>query len=168
MPVRPTRQGSLPLNRSSKVLDWRKQLPNGETLADFLPYLMNVVMAQANARLDQRLRKTLGIPFQMWRVLLVLSGHGTLHINILAEATAIPQATLSRVLQRMERKKLIVRTVAKGDGRINRISLSERGEQMFGEAFPHGIDEGERLLRGFSLATQKALRRGFQTILPIS
>lgn len=131
-------------------------LPNGILLDDYLPYLMNRVIAQANAKLAAKLAD-LGLTFQNWRVLLVLSQRGALPVMELARQTVVPQSTLSRVLARMERDGLVARSGGNGDGRVVEVRLSDAGMAAFEKAFPLSVEEEERLLAGFTAAERRAI-----------
>lgn len=111
---------------------------NAEPFADlgqFLPYLLNRVMARMNQLLSERLRGH-GLSFQEWRILLVLANRGPRNIRALSEETVVPHSTLSRMLVRMERSGLITRTNAKSDARNVTLGLTAEGQARF-EAIQH-------------------------------
>lgn len=104
-------------------------------LDDFLPYLMNRVAGRLNQELAVRLRPH-RLTFQHWRVLLVLAGRDGRNMTELADGTAIPQSTLSRLIDRMQRVGLVARRVAANDSRVVEVALTPAGRDTFAAILP--------------------------------
>ena len=111
---------------------------------EFLIYPMNRIVARLNQNLALRLRgrKT---PFQHWRVLMVLHVLGPRTLGSLAQFTVIPQSTLSRLIDRMERAQLVARRTDGRDNRNVEVVVTRRGEKTFREIWPAAIAEFHRL-----------------------
>ena len=87
----------------------RPRTRNGELhLDDLLPYLMNRLVARLNQNLAEDLRKR-GFTFQDWRVLAVLAAHEGANLTELAEATVIPQPSVSRLVANLARRGYVER-----------------------------------------------------------
>ncbi|MEX0731248.1 MAG: MarR family transcriptional regulator [Aquisalimonadaceae bacterium] len=111
----------------------------------FPPYLMNLLMGQLNKRLNDGLVAH-GLSFQYWRVLLVLVLRGARNLSELVQETMIPQSTLSRVIVRMERGGLVVRSKADGDSRILNLNVTPAGRARFQSVYPLALREHHRAL----------------------
>jgi hypothetical protein len=83
-------------------------MPRSVRLDDLLPYLMNRLVARLNQNLGERLRRR-GYSFQEWRVLAVLAAHDGITLSQLADATVMPQPTVSRLVARLERRQFLRR-----------------------------------------------------------
>ena len=66
---------------------------------------MNRLVARMNQNLAEDLRKR-GFTFQDWRVLAVLAAHEGANLTELAEATVIPQPSVSRLVANLARARL--------------------------------------------------------------
>jgi DNA-binding MarR family transcriptional regulator len=120
------------------------------TLDDLVPYLVNRVASRLNQNLAEKLRGR-GLTFQHWRVLAALYRADGSTLGQLAETTVIPQSTLSRLVDRMARARLLLRRPARGgDGRFVEVWLSERGREVYAEIVPLALAEHEALLAGFA------------------
>ncbi len=93
-------------------------------LDDLLPYLMNRVIARMNQNLADNLRKR-GFTFQDWRVLAVLAAHEGTNLTELAEATVIPQPSVSRLAANLAQARLR-RARERQDGFAQRASVHHR------------------------------------------
>ncbi|MEZ5938746.1 MAG: MarR family transcriptional regulator [Hyphomonadaceae bacterium] len=79
----------------------------------------------------------------------------------LVRATGIDRSTLAEMISRMERKGLVLRTAAAGDGRAKSVALSRAGRARLEEAVPamQAVDEA---LMGL---VPKSRRKSFQDTL---
>jgi DNA-binding MarR family transcriptional regulator len=118
-------------------------------LDDLLPYLMNRLVSRLNRNLDTKLRRR-RLTFQHWRVLAVLTAHDRSTVSALAELAVIPQATLSRLLDRMGERGLVRRSMSRRDSRVVEVRLTPRGRALYGEILPLAIDEYRTAAQGFS------------------
>ena len=86
-------------------------------LDDMLPYLMNRLVSRLNQNLAEDLRRH-GFTFQDWRVIAVLAAHDGANLTELAEATVIPQPSVSRLIANLARRGYVKREIAESDSRI--------------------------------------------------
>jgi DNA-binding MarR family transcriptional regulator len=126
-------------------------------LEDLLPYLMNRLLAQLNQNLASDLRK-LGYTFQDWRILAVLAAHDGASFSQLAEATVIPQPSVSRLVSRLARRGLVVRRTAKKDGRVAGLFITAEGRGAYRKMLRLAETEYRAAMAGFSDAQSKQLR----------
>ena len=95
-------------------------------LGEFLPYLINRIGSRLALNFGREI-KHLGVDIQEWRVLAVLAAHGPQRMSGLQAFTSIDISTLSRLVGRMVRKRLVNRARPNGDKREVLISLAEKG-----------------------------------------
>src|SRR5215472_617027 len=98
-------------------------------LGGYLPYLIN----RAGVRLAVSFGRDLkphGVMVQEWRVLAALAAHGPQRLSDLAALTSIDLSTLSRLVGRMTRVKLVERGRVNGDRREVQVKLTPRGRRV--------------------------------------
>ena len=127
-------------------------------LDDLLPYLMNRLVSRLNQNLGERLRRR-GHSFQDWRILAVLAAHDGITLSQLAEATVIPQPTVSRLVARLERQKLLRRRPGARDARFIHAWITPRGRAAYRRMLPLAVDEYRGAIAGFDRAETEWLRR---------
>ena len=96
----------------------------------------------ATLRLKQAelfLRRALGhvleaedITFEQWQVLAALLERPGIRMTDLAEAAVLPAATLTRHVDRLVERALVIRRVDPGDKRSAVVALSSRGKHLAG------------------------------------
>jgi DNA-binding MarR family transcriptional regulator len=112
---------------------------NVEFLAGYLPYLLNRLVREMLRGVDKQFQER-GLTVSKWRILAVLSDHGTCRFGELARLTSIEPATLSRFVGALHRDGLIRRRRSSADARAVRIALTEKGEIAFQATLPWALD----------------------------
>ena len=119
------------------------------------------LFGQIYGRRDQQLARSLR-PFRLavpeWRVLATLLDLGSCTINRLADITVVDRTTLSRVLDRMERRGLVARTQLAADKRSYEMRLAPAGRAMLRRIWPVMAYHNQRAIAGFSPAELERLR----------
>lgn len=90
-------------------------------------------LKRAERALRRRLQPLLAehdITFEHWQVLAALEETPGLRMSDLAEAAVLPPATLTRYVDRLVERALVVRRVDAEDRRIAVIALSQPGEAL--------------------------------------
>jgi DNA-binding MarR family transcriptional regulator len=94
-------------------------------------------MALRLKRAEQALRRRLqpllaehDVTFEHWQVLAALQEEPGLRMSDLAEAAVLPPATLTRHVDRLVERALVVRRIDAEDRRIAVIALSRTGEAL--------------------------------------
>lgn len=83
---------------------------------------------------SQHVRRAYGLTGpQLW-ALKTLLRRGALSINELAAELAVHQSTISLLLNRLERQRLVERTRSRSDRRIVRVALTQRGRRLAARA----------------------------------
>ena len=133
-------------------------------LDDLLPYLMNRLVGRLNQNLGERLRRD-GYSFQDWRILAVLAAHDGITLSQLAEATVIPQPTVSRLVASLARRGLLRRRVRTGDSRFVEARITARGEAAYRKMLPLAVAEYRSAVVGFDKAEAEGLKRAVLRML---
>ncbi|WP_169543986.1 MarR family winged helix-turn-helix transcriptional regulator [Sneathiella aquimaris] len=115
-------------------------------LERFPPYLMNRIMKRMNSNLKATL-KAQEIGVAEWRVIAVLKVRNALRMSELSVYTMAEQSTLSRTVDRMEAKLLLRRYEDKTDARVQRIELSDLGQEKFDKIWPIARYQSARAFR---------------------
>lgn len=126
-------------------------------LARFLPYLIN----RAGVRLAVAFAGDIarhGVGLQDWRVLAALAAHGPQRLGDLAHLTSIDVSTLSRLIGRMTRAKLVARARENGDRRAVRVALAAKGRRTVDAIIPLAHRYERTALAGFGGAEADQLR----------
>jgi DNA-binding MarR family transcriptional regulator len=94
---------------------------------------MALQLKRAEQALRRRLQPLLAehdITFEHWQVLAALQETPGLRMSDLAEAAVLPPATLTRYVDRLVERALLVRRIDAEDRRIVVIALSQSGETL--------------------------------------
>ena len=126
-------------------------------LDDLLPYLMNRVTARMNQNLADNLRKR-GFTFQDWRVLAVLAAHEGTNLTELAEATVIPQPSVSRLAANLAKRGYVARENGKTDSRNVQLFITPKGRAVYDKMLPLAVAEYRAAMKGFSVKEYANLR----------
>ena len=98
-------------------------------------------------------------------VLLYLHENGATTQTTLAEQMRVKAPTANGILDRMEEKGLLVRTVDGRDARRRLIRLTEKGEGLVEELRGQFILAESAILQGFDQAEQRQLKSFLQRII---
>jgi DNA-binding MarR family transcriptional regulator len=127
-------------------------------LGRFLPYLINRAGARLAVAFSAEIARH-GIGLQEWRVLAALLAQGPSRLGDLAALTSIEVSTLSRLIGRMTRARLVGRTRDNGDRRAVRLQLSPHGRSIAAAIVPVAHDYEHIALAGFTSAEADRLRQ---------
>lgn len=123
---------------------------NDETfLDDFIPYVMYRITNCLNMDLQDSLRP-LKINVSRWRVLCALNARDGRTMSDLCAFTMMEQSAVSRVIDTMEKEKLVTRRLQETDNRYVLVYLTDRGREMFRAAYLRAFSREDRALKGIS------------------
>lgn len=131
---------------------------------DYLPYLVarasHVILHDFHALLKpQRMRVA------EWRVLGTLSGGGGYTVGALARATLFKQPTLSKLLDRLERRGLVRRAAGGMDLRQSLVELTARGRKRIGPVVAQARRREKLVLKRHRAGDVRALKRLLKTFI---
>lgn len=127
-------------------------------LDDYLPYLLN----RAGSRLAEAFSAVVrdyGITLPMWRVLAALHQKDGERVGRIAELTAIEVSTLSRLLDTMEARGLVVRRRSADDARTVAVQRTAAGRELTATIIPLALHYEAVALKGLSARETTQLKR---------
>jgi DNA-binding MarR family transcriptional regulator len=96
-------------------------------------YLLNRLVGRYNAIIEARLR-TIDLDIPFWRVLMILGEQAPRGVGDISEAAVINLSTMTRIVQRMARKKLVRCNPRNDDYRITDVFLTALGKRKLAAA----------------------------------
>lgn len=124
-------------------------------LGVFVPSQVNMLATQLTAAFSRETERH-GITVSEWRVLIALDAVSPQRLSDLAALTRLDLSTLSRLVRRLEARKLC-RIAAMGrDKRIGHISLDQEGRVLLAALVPVGRAFEEGMLAGMKASERKA------------
>ena len=121
-----------------------------------------VQIERLHQRNASRLLDAYGLPHREWRILALLSEHGALGINQIADGAAAERSTTSKMIARLTARGLIERSTSSVDARASRVSLTRAGQRLLAETIPVVQGLLESYQRGMSASDYAALMRLLQ------
>jgi DNA-binding MarR family transcriptional regulator len=132
-------------------------------LDDYVPYLLNRAGARIAASFGEEVRP-FGITLQMWRALAALTDRDGQTVGELSGHTSIEISTLSRVLDGLQRLKLMERRRAQSDGRVVTLHLTAAGRAMTRRIIPIAERYERVAVAGLSSRDVETLKRLLRTL----
>lgn len=130
---------------------------------EMLPYLMNRVTSRANQLWTKTLRAH-GLTVGRWQVLSVLSRFDGSRIGTIADLSGGEQPAVSRVIDQMERDKLVNRRPALDDSRAVQVWISPTGRELYEALLPEADAFVSRMVRTLSDSEIKAMNSALERI----
>ncbi len=109
-------------------------------LGDYLPYLVNRVGSIIAEQFGAEALAEHGLSIAMWRVMAVLAANGSQRQIDLAELTSIESSTLSRLVTRLVRMRLVTRSRSTRSNREVAVKLSPKGSALVARLIPIAQD----------------------------
>ena len=76
------------------------------------------------------------ITMEQLAILEMLSFHGDMNMTQLSTITWKQNANITRIVDKLEKQKLVVRKAVEGDRRANLLCITEKGKQLFNQVIP--------------------------------
>jgi DNA-binding MarR family transcriptional regulator len=130
---------------------------------DYLLYLLARASMQASAQFHAVV-KARGFSVLEWRVIGQLAG-GPCTVSKVAERALSQQPTLTKVVDRMAAKGLVVRLEDAADRRRVYVRLTEKGQRIAAELIPLAREHEAQVLAGYSQREAAALKRALKTLM---
>jgi len=105
-------------------------------LANYLPYLINRVGSAMVMRFTAEALVRHGLSIDMWRVLAALSNNGQQRQVDLSTMTSIDVSTMSRLVSRLVRVRLVTRSRSAKSSREVVVALSPKGQTLVRRLIP--------------------------------
>jgi DNA-binding MarR family transcriptional regulator len=95
--------------------------------------------------------RKLGLSQVEWRIVALVGEHAPVSLNALADLMGLDKGQVSRAVSALVTSRLVLREYRR-EGRGVRITLSARGEDVYGELMASAIERNRVLLSGMSAA----------------
>jgi DNA-binding MarR family transcriptional regulator len=132
-------------------------------LDSYLPYLLNRAGARIATAFSEEVRP-LGATLAMWRVLAALRDHDGRRMGDLSDTTSIEVSTLTRLIDTMEKKRLVARRRDDGDARAVVLHVTPDGRRLTRRILPIADRYEAVALAGFNAAETKALKAALRRL----
>jgi DNA-binding MarR family transcriptional regulator len=127
----------------------------------FLPYRLSVLTNRVSVAIARHYYQRFGLSIPEWRVMAVLGEMPGLSAREVAERTAMDKVQVSRAVQSLLASRRLTRGADKDDGRVVRLSLSERGLAIYREVVPLAL----KLEQEFLSVLSERERNAFEAML---
>jgi DNA-binding MarR family transcriptional regulator len=114
-------------------------------LQGYLPYRLAVTYNLVSRAFANQCRETTGLSIPEWRVLAVLGLQTSLTSQDVVQRTAMDKAKVSRAVSSLVDKGLVLRDGDPYDHRLNRLSMTPAGEEVYRAVVPMARSLEKRL-----------------------
>lgn len=129
----------------------------------YLPYLLNRAGSRIAAAFSDEVRPH-GATLQMWRVLAALRDRDGRRMGDLSETTSIEVSTLTRLVDSMEKKGLVVRRRAAEDARAILLHVTPDGRRLTRRIVPIAKRYERVALAGFKPNEAESLKAALRRL----
>lgn len=128
-------------------------------LEDFLPYRLSLLSNTVSEGIATTYRKDHGLSVTEWRVLAILGRFSGLTASAVMERGAMDKVAVSRAVNKLDDKGLIVRITQEQDRRRVTLKLSRKGVRLFNAVVPGALAYESRLMEGLAEPDRATLTR---------
>jgi DNA-binding MarR family transcriptional regulator len=132
-------------------------------LETYLPYLLNRAGVRIADAFSKEIRP-LGATLQMWRVLAALRELNGSRMGDLSETTSIEVSTLTRLVDSMEKKKLVARRGDPADARAIVLHATAAGRSLTRRILPIAERYEKVALQGFDAGEAERLKAALRRL----
>ncbi len=133
-------------------------------LSEYLPYHLTVTANAVSNLIGGAYHARFGISVWQWRVLCTLGAEGPMTAQDIVKLSAMDKVTVSRAIQGLRKRGLVVREKSKTDARAFDIHLTAQGKITYREIAPVALGYQEQVLAGLSASERRHLMALLQTI----
>ncbi|RBP53802.1 MarR family winged helix-turn-helix transcriptional regulator [Arenicella xantha] len=127
-----------------------KQHPNILTLERYLPYRLATLSNRISGIIAQTYKDKFGLSVTEWRIMAVLGEYPGASADEVSAKIQIEKSIVSRSLQKLLSRHLVVREVDGADRRRQNLSLTKTGQDVYRQIVPVSYDYEEQLLTCFN------------------
>ena len=143
--------------------------PRKLNLPEYLPYLVNRVGAALVLRFTEEALAQHNLTIAMWRVLVALADRGPQRQIDLSGLTSVDVSTLSRLVTRLMRARLVTRSRSTNSNREVTVGLTPAGAKLVVQLIPIARQLERDATAGLSAAelqtTKESLRRMYRNLV---
>ena len=105
-------------------------------LQHFLPYRLSVLSNNVSSLLASLYTEKFGISIPEWRTVAVLGEEPGLTSTQIAMRVAMDKVAVTRAVQNLIKKQLVLRSSSQADGRVSHLNLTAKGQRVYDEVVP--------------------------------
>ncbi|AKH19775.1 MarR family winged helix-turn-helix transcriptional regulator [Sedimenticola thiotaurini] len=128
-------------------------------LASFLPYRFSVLTNDISKSIASIYSKRFHISIQEWRIIANLGDRQPLSANEIGAHVNLDKVQISRALNKLIDKGLVLRTLDKVDKRKSSLRLSRKGHRLYEKIVPIALERERQLLAALNRQEQAQLNR---------
>ncbi|EAV41551.1 transcriptional regulator, MarR family protein [Stappia aggregata IAM 12614] len=136
----------------------------GKFVSSYLLYLLAASSEAASHQFHIRVRE-LGLRVPEWRVLACLYDQDGLMITQLARYSLMEQSRMTRIVDQMEKRGLVVRKSDEGDGRRVRVHLTDAGQKLSSDVVEEAMEHERTLLSALNQADADRIKPSLERLL---
>ena len=133
-------------------------------LNEFFPYRLSVASYRTSRLIASVYRRRFGLKIPEWRVIAVLGEVEKATSTEIAEYTAMDKVAVSRAVNSLVKKELIIRSVSPKDARVAHSRLSRSGKRTYDEIAPLALDLESWMLEGLGTKNVEDLHAMFDQL----
>lgn len=138
--------------------------PSGRFVDGYLLYLLARASSIASAEFHARV-KARGVAIAVWRILAVLKGTAGVTVGELAERCLANQPAITKTIDKMQARGLVVRMADAGDRRRVFVRLTPAGEALADQLIADASLHQDRLVRAMGGAESRVLVEALQRLI---
>jgi DNA-binding MarR family transcriptional regulator len=133
---------------------------------DYLPALLAQASQLISSEFHQVVRKN-GVSVSEWRVLATLSGVEPMSSSRVAQISVTKQPTLTRLLDRLEKKGQIERLPHSSDRRVTLVRITPAGRRKVARLIALAKEHELRVLEPFGLPNARELKQTLRRMIDL-
>ena len=114
---------------------------------------------------EERIAENLSVTVSEFRCLRIFRGDRQLSIKTLIERLDLSGSRLTRILDTLEKKGYLIRSIDPNDRRSISVRLTKKGVELSSVLEKHYIEIHEEILRGIPTSMHEALISGLENLL---
>lgn len=129
------------------------------TLENFVPYRLATLSHKISSFIADAYAAKFDLNIPQWRIFCILAEYPGLSAREVAEKTAMDKVAVSRAVNQLLERELIIRNFDTGDRRKSILNLSDSGIEVYNQVAPYALDYEKRLLSKMSEADLQSIDR---------
>jgi DNA-binding MarR family transcriptional regulator len=126
-------------------------------LDHFLPYRLSILSNRASDAIARHYSDRFGLSVPEWRVIAVLGQTPGMSARDVAQRTAMDKVQVSRAVASLVEARRVKREGDEVDGRVTRLSLTNKGRAIYDEVVPLALHLEEVFLAALTPEERKVL-----------
>ena len=123
----------------------------------FFPYQFSI-LAQQMSEFIAQIYQRYGLSKMEWRVLATIGQQGDISAREICQFTRFDKMQVSRAIAKLMTSQVLSQQTSEVDRRTIRLTLSDKGQQLYQEIIPLVHSQEKRLLQGLTDAERDQLR----------